>query len=187
MTKKVLLITIVCAAFGSVAVQAADAPAGRVMTTPRPVETSSEWRPHFGLVAGAVQAENSNQSSGEYGFDVGYQAYVPYSLGVEYSHSRLEVGSTDHQDRDTVWLKGTYNFAGDNSFIRHTYAALAVGAVFTSQTSAAIAPILGFDIPLRSDNTTKQFLSVGANTRYAFIGNNEDDTFSVSGVVKYWY
>lgn len=184
--KKLLGLIAITALFSANVFAAEDRPAGKILTSPRPVMESSEWRPHVGLVGGVASTEANGDTYGEYGIDVGYQYYIPYSLGAEYTHSRAST-STGDQNRDTVWIKGTYNFAGDNAFIRNSYAAIAVGAVFTTaETSAAIAPILGFDIPLKEAGS-RSFFSVGANTRYAFIGNNNDDSYSLSGVVKYWY
>ena len=71
--------------------------------------------------------------------DFGYQAYIPFSLGAEYFRSRVDDGKAI-KDRNTVWLKSTYNFGGTIPVLNHGYAGLALGAVFNSdKTSAAIA------------------------------------------------
>lgn len=154
---------------------------------PRPVEDTTEWKPHVGLMGGITSPSGSGNNAGEFGIDVGYQYYIPFSLGAEYLHSEVDNGATTDK-RDTVMVKGSYNFGGDNSFFRKTYAALAVGASFTPDgTALAAAPIVGFDYPIRDGERTKDYFSVGANARYTFVGNNETDTFSLLGAVKYWY
>ena len=152
---------------------------------PRPVAESSEWKPHVGVMAGVAVPSGSGKSKAEMGLDVGYQYYIPFSLGAEYMHSEVDTGS-ETNDRDALMVKGSYNFGGDQEFIRNSYAALAVGAVFTPDgTAAALAPILGFDIPIK--RSEDKYFSLGANTRYTFVSDNETDTYSLTGVVKYWY
>lgn len=153
---------------------------------PRPVERSSEWKPHVGLMAGVAAPDGAGDAAGEFGVDVGYQYYIPFALGAEYMHSDVDDG-TDTDNRDSVMVKASYNFGGTNEFFNKTYAALALGAAFTPNgTALAGAPILGFDYPLRSAGS-EDFFSVGASTRYTFVGDNETDTYSLTGVVKYWY
>ena len=166
--------------------QAYAAEAGQnVLPKQRPVEKSSELRPHIGLIAGAAQPEGSGISSGEYGLSVGYQPYIPFGAGVEYTHARIDDGF-ESKNRDTVILKGTYNFGGTTPVIKDSYLGLGLGTVLKSDgTSLVVAPLAGFDIPLKHDEA--QFVSIGAATRYAIVNDGEADTFSLSGVVKYWY
>ncbi|AGH94586.1 hypothetical protein [Pseudobdellovibrio exovorus] len=154
---------------------------------PRPVESTQEWKPHVGLLGGISTPDGSGNSSGAFGIDVGYQYYIPFSLGAEYIHSDVDNGATT-DSRDSLMVKGSYNFGGENAFLSKTYAAVALGVVFTPDgTAVAAAPILGFDYPLKDGEKSKDYFSVGASTRYTFVGNNETDTFSLLGAVKYWY
>ncbi|MBC7752672.1 MAG: hypothetical protein H7Z71_00435 [Moraxellaceae bacterium] len=156
-----------------------------VVTSPRPVQEVAEFRPHLGLIVGVSRPEGSGQESSDLGIDFGYQAYIPFSLGAEYFRSRVDDGKAI-KDRNTVWLKSTYNFGGTIPVLNHGYAGLALGAVFNSdKTSAAIAPVIGFDIPVT--DMERGFLSLGATARYAIISDGELDTFSLGGVVKYWF
>lgn len=156
-----------------------------VVTKPRPVEVESEFKPHVGLLMGVSQPEGSGQESADLGIDIGYQAYIPFSLGAEYIHSRIDDGN-ETKDRDTVWLKSTYNLGGTIPVISQSYVGVGVGAAFRSDgTSAAIAPIVGFDIPVT--DFEKGFMSLGANARYSVVADGELDTFSLAGVAKYWF
>lgn len=185
--KKSLIATLMVLGLGATAqAQDKNATGASTLPKPRPVESSNEWKPHVGLMGGIVTPDGSGDTGGEVGIDVGYQYYIPYGLGAEYIHSEVDNGTT-RDKRDTVMAKASYNFGGTNEFFRKTYAALAVGAVFTpSGTAIAGAPILGFDYPLTSGKDS-DYLSLGASTRYTFVGDNETDTFSLTGVVKYWY
>ncbi|MBC7459036.1 MAG: hypothetical protein H7235_12195 [Bdellovibrionaceae bacterium] len=156
-----------------------------VVTKPRPVEVESEFKPHLGLLVGVSQPEGAGHENTDMGIDFGFQMYIPFSLGAEYIHSRVDTG-TESKDRDTLWLKTSYNFGGTIPVINHSYVGLGLGAVIASdRTSAAIAPMVGFDIPVAKFE--EGFMSLGANARYAIITDGELDTFSLGGVVKYWF
>ncbi len=156
-----------------------------ILTKPRPVQQTNEWRPHVAVLVGAAQPEGSGVAASEFGIDVGYQPYIPYGLSAELNHSRIDDGSQT-KDRNTLWAKGTYNFGGDTMIIKDSYAGVGVGSVFKSDgTSLAIAPIVGFDIPM--DVGERNFISLGASSRYAIVNDGEVDTLSLAAVVKYWY
>lgn len=151
----------------------------------RSVQRQSEYKPHVGLLAGAAQPEGSGETASELGFDIGYQPYIPFGAGLEYIHSRVDDG-IDKRDRDTVLLKGTFNFGGTMTLIKDSYVGLGLGAVFLPDRTAAVAaPLLGFDIPLQQDR--QEFVSLGASAKYAVVSDGEVDTFSLNGVVKYWF
>jgi len=156
-----------------------------VLPRPRPVAQSSEWKPHFGVVLGAAQPERSGVTASEIGIDIGYQPYIPYGLGAEFIHSRID-DREKVADRNTLWLKCTYNFGGTQTLIKDSYVGLGLGAVFKSDgTSAAAAPLIGFDIPMKEEDG--KTLTLGMNSRYAVVADDEVDTFSITGVLKYWY
>lgn len=181
--KSFLIVIISCLAFSF---QATAQQTGRlVVPQKRPVRIESEYRPHLGILAGAAQPEGRGEAASEIGFDVGYQPYIPYGAGLEYIHSRVDDG-TDKKDRDTVWLKGSFNFGGTMALIRDSYVGLGLGVVMLSdRTAFAAAPLAGFDIPLEREKP--QFVSLGAAARYAVVSDGEVDTFSLNGVVKYWF
>lgn len=156
-----------------------------LMPAPRPVANSSEFRPHVGLLLGAAAPEGSGTASSEIGIDIGYQPYIPFGIAAEFSHSRIDDG-TETRDRNTLWAKSMYNLGGTIPVIKDSYFGLALGAVFTEdRTAFAAAPLIGFDIPLEAESM--KGISLGASSRYAVISDGEMDTFSVSGVAKYWY
>lgn len=156
-----------------------------VIPEKRPVLNQSEYKPHVGLLAGAAQPEGSGDTASELGFDIGYQPYIPFGAGLEYIYSRVDDGF-DKSDRDTVLLKGTFHFGGTTTLIKDSYVGLGVGAAFLrDRTAAVVAPLLGFDIPLQQDR--QQFVSLGALAKYSVVSDGEVDTFSLNGVVKYWF
>ncbi|MFN3453703.1 MAG: hypothetical protein ACK41T_02005 [Pseudobdellovibrio sp.] len=159
---------------------------GRSVTpTPRAIEDNTELKPHMGILVGATNPEGSGNTGSEIGIDVGYQPYIPYAVGAEFIHSRVENGTTTDK-RNTLWVKGTYNFGGDIIILRESYVGLAAGAVMLSdKTAAAVAPLVGFDIPMQMENG--KHISFGANARYAIVSEGEADTFSLNGAVKYWF
>lgn len=151
---------------------------------PRAISQSSEFKPHVGLLVGAAVTEGNGETSSEVGIDVGYQPYIPFGIAAEYSFSQIDDGDIQ-QDRNSIWAKGTYNFGGTIPVIMDSYVGLGLGAVLIDDgTSYAIAPLLGFDIPIQIESTT---ISMGAASRYAIVSDGDLDTFLVSGVVKFWY
>lgn len=156
-----------------------------VIPEKRAVQNASEFRPHIGLLAGGAQPEGSGATASEVGFDIGYQPYIPYGAGLEYVHSRVDDG-TDKRDRHTVLLKGTFNFGGTMTVIKDSYVGLGLGAaILPERTALVAAPLAGFDIPLQENRD--QFVSLGASAKYSVVSDGEVDTFSLNGVVKYWF
>lgn len=155
------------------------------MPAPKPVTELSEFKPHVGILLGAAQPEGSGITASEVAIDIGYQPYIPFGIAAEFNHARIDDGD-EAQDRNTLWLKGSYNFGGTMPVVKNSYMGLGLGSVFKPDgTSLAIAPILGFDIPVA--RTQDGVYSLGASARYAVVGDEEVDTFTLGGVVKYWY
>lgn len=181
--KRMLILILACLSF---CIHSWAQEAGRsFVPEKRPVQKESEYKPHLGVIAGAVQPEGSGETSSEIGLDLGYQPYIPYGVGLEYIHSRVDDGS-EEKDRDTIWLKGSFHFGGTITLIRDSYVGVGLGAVIMSdRTAFAGAPLVGFDIPLEREKS--QSVSLGASARYAIVSDGEVDTFSLNGVVKYWF
>ena len=155
------------------------------MVKPRPIANASEWKPHVGFLVGAAQPESSGKTASEVAIDVGFQPYIPFGLGAEVSHSRIDNGNST-QERNTIWAKGNYSFGGATPVLKNSYVGVALGVVFKPDgTSLAVAPLLGFDIPMKE--MAQGMFSLGANMKYAIVADNELDTLILSGVVKYWY
>lgn len=156
-----------------------------MMVKPRPVAISTEWKPHFGLLIGAAQPESTGITATEAGIEVGYQPYIPFGLAVEFNHSGINSGK-GASDRNTFWAKGNYNFGGTTFVLKNSYVGLGLGAVFKpGGTSMALAPLVGFDIPIKEER--ESYFSLGASMKYAVISDNEVDTMTLSGAIKYWY
>jgi hypothetical protein len=175
---------IISTMFFALNAQAADE-STKLLAQPRPVQDSSEWRPHIALFIGSAYPEGSGIVAAEFGIDVGYQPYIPFGLSAEFTHAQIDDG-TEMKERNTLWAKGTYNFGGDTVVIKDSYVGLGLGTVFkTDGISVAAAPLIGFDIPI--DLTNSEHFSLGASSRYAIVSDREVDTLSLAGVIKYWY
>jgi hypothetical protein len=86
--------------------------------------------------------------------------------------------------------KGTYNFGGTTPLIRYSYLGVGLGPVWdnienTLHTSFGVAPLLGFDIPLTSEDNSR--FSLGAAGSYLFVNNTMPDAVTVNATAKYWF
>ncbi len=155
------------------------------LTTPRAVAETSEYEPHIGFQAGSNTPEGSNRTGGEIGFDIGYQVYIPYSIGLMYSHTTFENANYDNEQRDELMAKGTYNFGGDIPVIRNSYIGLAAGASSNDGVNSLMAaPLLGFDIKVGEVRDTG--ISLGALAKYIIYEGDNADSTTLSGVLKFW-
>ena len=146
-------------------------------------------RPHFGVTLGVSEPEGRYDSSGEVGVNFGYQPFVPFGFGASLSTVRNLPQENRGPDieRTTVLARGTYNFGGETPVIRHSWLGVAMGPVFSDDgTDFALAPIAGFDIPINQAQA-KTYVSLGADARYLIVNNDQPDSLTVSGVVKFWY
>ena len=185
MFKKIAL-TVVCTAFLALTATAQTTTEGKsTFPKPREVAMKSEFKPHVGLLAGHTDPEGSGDITPNIGVDIGFQPYVPFGLGAEFIHNRFDNG-IETVDRNTAWLKATYNLGGDIPFVQDMYFGMAAGVVFTdSKTVFASAPMVGFDIPVFE--VGGKDVSLGANARYTVLTEDEFDAAQVNGVIKYWY
>lgn len=177
--------------FAAVTVVAATGHQDSTSTFPveRPLNSWSESRPHVGLIAGVTDPNGSFRSTAEYGLDVGYQPYIPFGIGAELTHSRTRSDSDELLDRTSLLFKGTYNFGGTTPVIKDSYIGLGAGPVLKNDgTDVAIAPLIGFDIPLKDEtNKDRNFLSLGAHAKYMIVSSSDPSGLSVNAVLKYWY
>jgi hypothetical protein len=148
----------------------------------------SEYKPSIGLLAGVTSPEGSSDEEAAIGLDYSLAPTKSnLTLGGEYLFSQIG-SSSNEDDQHTLLLKAGYSFGGDTMIIKQSWVALGVGAVLTDNDTLAVAsPMVGFDIPVTSQE--RDYLSLGANARYNFIENvaNTDDTFTLAGAVKFWY
>ncbi len=155
---------------------------------PAAVESRDGLRPHIGVTAGIANPEGSYDTAPEFGLDIGFQPYIPFGVGAMITTSRNSARNGAHDlERTSVLARGSYNFGGSTPIIKHSWVGVAVGPVFRHDgTDLGVAPMLGFDIPLREG--FGRYLSLGADAKYLTIANdNEADAFSLNGVVKYWF
>ncbi len=155
---------------------------------------SQKMKPHLGLMAGVADPEASFKSVWEYGIDVGFQPITPIGFAVELSGVQTDrMHGPQHQklNRTNLLGKATYHLAGTIPVIRHSYLGLGLGPIFETNspydgTHLGIAPLLGFDIPLKEDATNK-YVSLGVAAKYLFVSGASPDQISLNGMVKYWF
>lgn len=188
------LLAIRAGAQGADAQYRAAAPSAQTSasTFPTPREVLQEGlNPHIGVTAGVVNPEGSYKSGAEYGVNFGFQPYIPFGLGMSLTFSSNESKNADTRslDRTSVLVRGSYNFGGSVTVIKNSFVGLATGPIINQDaTYFGIAPILGFDIPVREwSGKYLSYLSVGAEARYMIVSSNESDGLTVNGVLKYWF
>ena len=173
--------------------QTVDQDSDRVQTNtstfpkPNPIESKAEYKPHLGLIAGAIDPEGSYDPGFGYGLDIGFQPYIPFGVGLELTKSESN-GRRQNEDieQTALLLKGTYNFGGSNFLIRNSYAGIALGEVTKpGHSDIAGAPLVGFDMPIKEK--AHNYLTLGLNAKYLLINGDDPDVLAINGAVKYWY
>lgn len=148
----------------------------------RAVEGSDEYRLHMGLTGGINNPEELD-SSAEYGINVGFQPIVPFSVGAELTTTELD--NNDQDQRTTLLARGAYNMGGDIPVLKYSWIGAGIGpSLIDNQLELAIAPQVGFDIPLT--NKVHDVISLGLNAKYMFVSDNPDSLVAAAAV-KYWY
>jgi hypothetical protein len=147
----------------------------------------SELKPSVGVMLGGVQPEGSYHSGAELGVDAAFQPVVPFGVGAELTRFTA-TSATNTLDRVSLLVKATYNLGGTIPVIRYSYFGLGTGPVFdyNERTHWALAPMVGFDIPFPA-MANNQYISLGANAKYAFVSGNATDDSSLHAVAKYWF
>lgn len=158
-----------------------------VLPKPGPITSSDQWKPHIGLVASSVHAEGSYDAGAGYGLEIGFQPYIPFGVGLEFTKSQNEGRKQlDDLTQTMILARATYNFGGNNYFIRNSYAGLALGRVERSKEAfLATAPLVGFDLPIQEK--AHNYITLGASAKHLITEGSEPDSLLINGVVKYWY
>ena len=161
-------------------------------TFPAPREVLQEGlNPSVGIMMGVVNPEGSYRTGAEYGFSASVQPYIPFGLGMQitFSKNQSKEANTRDLDRTTAMIRGTYNFGGTMTVIKNSYVGMMTGPVINQDaTYFGIAPVVGFDIPVREwSGKYLSYLSVGAEAKYMIVSSNESDGLTVNGVLKYWF
>ncbi len=158
--------------------------------SPREVTQESEYRPHIGIQGGISNPEGSYDTGSEIGLDVGFQPYIPYGLGAEFTQSRAESkGDFNSIDRTNLLAKGTYNFGGDTFLIKDSYVGMGIGGAFSTGSSDwVLAPLAGFDMALnKNSERTMGIVTAGALAKYSIVEGGAANALSVNGMLKYWF
>ncbi len=188
-----LTLTALCAQTGS----AQEATTGTTsMATPAVTKDSSlVGRPSLGLRVGYANTEGKQKDAMDFGVEAGYRisTYVGTALELGgYSTPRL------HEDNSTLsrlelLAKGTFHpVMGNIPVIKYMNLGAGVGPVYDhigrlKRLSVGVAPQLGIDIPASTFASSDSQFTVGAVASYLFVSNGMPDTFSASGVAKYWF
>lgn len=190
----ILIASLVGGALAQAQSSARTAPAAQTSssTFPTPREVLQEGlNPSVNLTLGVVNPEGSYKSGAEYGFGVALQPYIPFGLGMSltFSKNQSKSANTRDLDRTAAMVRGTYNFGGTMTVIKNSYVGLMTGPIINQDaTYFGLAPVVGFDIPVREwSGTYLSYLSVGAEAKYMIVSSKESDGLVVNGVLKYWF
>lgn len=172
--------------------ETADRAAGSIISEPRALATEGELKPHLGFLLGLSNPEGAYSSAAEIGITMGYQFYIPYSLGFELSSAGNEASSDSAVLRRTkVLAQLAYNFAGNIPVLSKSYVGLGMGPMLESfrgddEVVWGVMPVIGFDIPLGVGKTENSF-SLGGNVRYLISSSGLPNVFSTNVAAKYWF
>lgn len=133
----------------------------------------AESQPHAGLLVG-YNDPNEGDNTGALGVDVGYQPYIPFGLGFEF---------TNTDNRSLVLGKLSYNFGGELPIIHNSFVGMAAGQ---DGSTFVIGPLVGFDIPIASQSPDSRF-TLGGAAKYLFSDNSNAEALSFNGNMKYWF
>ncbi len=170
-------------------------------TFPTPQSSEGNYVAHVGVLGGLADVNGPAKPSLAVGVDAGFQPFIPFGLGIQaiFYKGQVDAGVNEFGiKRSDILLKGTYNFGGDNTFVRHSYIGLKTGVAITknyfalnggsdvdsgSYTRFAVAPVLGFDYPVADH------LTLGAELSYLIVTGPEanNDVASALASVKYWF
>lgn len=161
-----------------------------ILPAPTRVTSTEMMKRHFGLFGGVTDpVERGYDAAPLFAVEVGYQPYVPFGLALEFLSEAFKNDDQPTLTRNQLMVKGSYNFGGDIPVLEHSYLGLGLGVVYENANDdtpsyLGIMPNIGFDIPLYQG---EQFVSLGANLRYTATSSDEADSYSLNGVVKYWF
>lgn len=163
------------------------------MVEPRPVELARELKPHLGLMVGLGNAGGDVEyQSPDFGIDFGFQPYIPFSLGGEFSHAELSDRDTGRDfSRTLALVRAGYNFGGSVPLVNKSYVGAALGGALEANRYLLVSgPVMGFDAPIfnapDSSNTLEQ-VSLGAMLKYLFAEGSSAEVFTVHAVAKAWF
>lgn len=138
---------------------------------------------YMGLSGGASNPIGDLNTSAEMAVGIGAQPEMGVGFGGELSTTRLD--DPEENQRTALLGQVAYKLGGDVPVARHSYFSVGAGpAVVKTQIKWAIAPAVGFDIPLT--NKVHDTISLGLNAKYMGV-TSSPDAYVGSAAVKYWY
>jgi len=150
--------------------------------SPSSYAEKNEYVPYMGLTGG-VNNPSDYSSTAELGVVGGIQPEMGVGVGGEINTTSLD--DTDRTQRTIALAQAAYKFGGDVPVARNSYFAIGAGPAFVkTQVKWAIAPAVGFDIPITTK--TRDTVSLGVNAKYVGVTNSVD-SYVGSAAVKYWY
>lgn len=149
-----------------------------------------ETRPNVGIFAGVANPVGDNttdDTSQEYGAEIGFQPWGPFGLALEGSRTEMPIAGGLDKSRTVVLGKATYHFGGTTFLIKDSYLGVAAGTIFRgSEDEGTVGPVAGFDFPLSRKGEDARF-SLGANAKYLYTDDVEPEAASLNGVLKLWF
>jgi hypothetical protein len=137
----------------------------------------------MGITGGANNSIGDSKTGAEIGVVAGSQQESGLGFGGEVNTTRMN--DFDRTQRTSVLAQMAYKFGGDVAVAKDSYLAVGIGpAIVKNQIKWAVAPAVGFDIPLK--NKVHDTVSLGLNAKYVGV-TNSPDSYVGSAVVKYWY
>lgn len=145
---------------------------------------AQKW--HAGVMTGISSPKGDQDTSPNFGIDVGYQPAENFGAGLEVFTA--EQDDAAENQRTTGLFKGTFHLGGDIPVLNTAYLGAGAGPIFLdNKVNWGLAPMAGFDVPLSS--AQNDFLSLGLNARYVFTSDEAEtpNEFISAIALKYWF
>jgi hypothetical protein len=138
---------------------------------------------YMGLVGGGENPNGPLRTETQVGIVAGAQYLSGVSYGAEVNTTKLD--DVSRSQRTIATVQSGYKMGGDIPLLKDVYVAVGAGPAFVpDHVRWAIAPVVGFDIPL--SKKMHEFVSIGLNAKYVGV-TNSPDSYVGSAAVKYWY
>jgi hypothetical protein len=143
----------------------------------------SEKFVYMGIIGGGENPNGSLGTAAQVGLVAGSQFVSGLGYGGEVNTTQLD--DADKTRRTITTAQVAYRMGGEVPLFKDSYAALGAGPAFVkSKVRWAVAPAVGFDVPLSRRN--HETVSLGLNAKYVGV-TSSPDSYVGSAVVKYWY
>lgn len=150
---------------------------------PWSAKSTSAYIYNMGLTGGGENPNGVFRTKTQLGVVANSQQIEGAGFGAEVNTTQLD--DADKTRRTLALAQAAYRMGGDIPLIKDTYVAVGAGPAFVkSKVRWAVAPAVGFDVPL--NNKIHETISLGLNARYVGV-NSSPDSYVGSAAVKYWY